>query len=449
MRVAIVLFTRDLRIHDNPALDAACSSAEEVVPLFVLDDEVLTRFGAPNRIAFLLDALNDLDRSLRKLGGALVVRRGGVVEETVRCARETGTLTVHLAEDVSRYAASREQRLAEAGLDVRTSPGVTVIPPGSVTPAGSDHFSVFTPYWNRWRTESRRSVLAAPARIRLPDGVDRGCVPGRGELGMEWVSRELPRGGEREGRNRLEAWIRHGLAAYPSRRDALGVDGTSRLSAHLHFGCVSPLELAERAEGRPGGEELLRQLAWRDFHHQLLASCPRSVVEDLRPRGDCWREDDEGFQAWVDGRTGYPLVDAGMRQLQAEGFMHNRARLVTASFLVKHLYVDWRRGATHFESLLVDGDLANNRLNWQWVAGTGADTRPNRVFNPTRQAHRYDPSGDYVRRWVPELAHLDGAAVHEPWRTGGLLARPEYPEPIVEHEDAVRRFRAARGLSER
>jgi deoxyribodipyrimidine photo-lyase len=449
VRTAVVLFTRDLRIHDNPALDAACSSAEEVVPLFVLDDELLARFGAPSRVAFLLDALDDLDGSLRERGGALVVRRGRVVEETIRCAREAGAVTVYLAEDVSRYAASRERRLAEAGLDVRASPGVTVIPPGSVTPVGRDHFSVFTPYWNRWRSEPRRSVLAPPGRIRLPEAVTPGRVPDRAELEVAPVSPELRRGGEREGRRRLEAWLRDGLADYPSRRDDLGVEGTSRLSADLHFGCVSALELTERAGSRPGGEEFVRQLCWRDFNHQLLASCPRSAVEDLHPRSDSWSDDDESFEAWADGRTGYPLVDAGMRQLRAEGFMHNRARLVTASVLVKHLYVDWRRGAAHFESLLVDGDLANNRLNWQWVAGTGADTRPNRVLNPTRQAQRYDPNGDYVRRWVPELAHLEGATVHEPRRTGGRLALTEYPEPIVEHEAAVRRFRAARGLSAR
>lgn len=449
MRVAIVLFTRDLRIHDNPALDAACTSAEEVVPLFVLDDGILDRFGAPNRVAFLLDALEDLDRSLRDLGGALVVRRGDVVAETVRLAREADATAVFLAEDVSSYAARRERLLLDAGLDVRSSPGVTVVPPGQLVPAGGDHFAVFTPYWNRWRVEARRALLDAPGRIALPDGIDPGRIPPLSELGATDVSPELGRGGEREARQRLESWLDDGLASYGSGRDDLAVDGTSRLSGFLHFGCVSPLEVVERAWPLPGGEEFVRQLCWRDFNHQLLAARPLARVEDLRSRGDRWRSDDDDLAAWTEGRTGYPLVDAGMRQLSAQGFMHNRARMVTASFLAKHLYLDWRAGAEHFESLLVDGDLANNRLNWQWVAGTGADTRPNRVFNPTRQVQRYDPSGDYVRRWVPELAHLEGAAVHEPWRTGGLLAPPEYPDPIVVHEDALRRFRAARGLSER
>jgi deoxyribodipyrimidine photo-lyase len=208
---------------------------------------------------------------------------------------------------------------------------------------------------------------------------------------------------------------------------------------------VSPLEVAERAGALPGGEEFVRQLCWRDFHYQLHAARPSLAREDMRPRGDRWRDDAEALDTWKEGRTGYPLVDAGMRQLREEGFMHNRARLVTASFLTKHLYLDWRAGAAHFADLLVDGDLPNNIGNWQWVAGTGADTRPNRMFNPTRQSQRYDPRGEYVRRWVSELAEIEGPLVHEPWKLG-ILAPPEYPAPIVDHEEAVTRFREARGL---
>ena len=448
MRAAIVLFTRDLRLRDNPALHAAGEEFEEVLPLFVLDDAILDRFGAPNRVAFLVDALRDLDSSLRTRGAALAVRHGDVVAETVRCARELDARTVFLAEDVSRSADRRERRLVEAGLEVRSLPGVTVVPPGWLAPAGGDHFAVFTPFWNRWRLEARRPVLDPPAAIRLPAGVEPGRIPEPRELGADEVSRELARGGESEGRRRLEAWIHRGLAVYAEHRDDLAADATSRLSPYLRFGCLSPLEVVERTIGQPGGEDFVRQLYWRDFNHQLLAARPDAARADLRSRGDRWRSDEEALAAWRDGRTGYPLVDAGMRQLRAEGFMHNRARLVTASFLAKHLYLDWRVGADHFASLLVDGDLANNALNWQWVAGTGADTRPNRVFNPTRQARRYDPRGDYVRRWVPELGHLEGAAVHEPWRLAVLMP-PDYPEPVVEHEEAVRRFRTARGLSGR
>jgi deoxyribodipyrimidine photo-lyase len=234
------------------------------------------------------------------------------------------------------------------------------------------------------------------------------------------------------------------LAAYGvGGHDALAVAGTSSLSPYLHFGCVSATALVQRARER-GGEAYVRQLCWREFFAQLMWAQPQTVREDLRPRGDRWEDDEAAFAAWKAGETGYPLVDAGMRQLAAEGWMHNRARLVTASFLVKHLGVDWRQGARHFFDLLVDGDVAQNIGNWQWVAGTGVDTRPNRMFNPTAQLKQLAPEGTYVRRYVPELRDVPAGNLAEP----GLLA-PSYPVPIVRHEDAVAAFRARRhGIAE-
>ncbi len=221
--------------------------------------------------------------------------------------------------------------------------------------------------------------------------------------------------------------------------------GRPACSPYLHFGCVSPLELALRLGDREGGEAFVRQLCWRDFHHQVTASFGAIATDEYRPRGDRWRRRTADLDAWKEGRTGYPIVDAGMRQLRREGWMHNRARLITASFLTKDLYVDWRLGAGHFMRWLVDGDVANNSGNWQWVAGTGNDTRPHRVFNPLRQAERFDPSGDYVRRYVPELASVAGPAVHRPWMLPATQrAALDYPEPIVDHDEAVARFRWAR-----
>jgi deoxyribodipyrimidine photo-lyase len=241
------------------------------------------------------------------------------------------------------------------------------------------------------------------------------------------VSPGLPEGGESAGRERLKRWL-----TTPSTE-------SSRLSPYLHFGCLSPLEV-ERA-----ARSLGRSLCWRDFFHQLLAARPSLPRRDYRPRGDDWNHDPEGFEAWRAGRTGFPFVDAGMRQLEREGWMHNRLRLVTSSFLVKDLYVDWRLGAEHFFDLLVDGDLANNAGNWQWIAGTGTDTRPNRVFNPVAQGRRFDPEGDFVRRYVPELADVAGATVHEPWRLERRArAELDYPPPIVDHGAAVDRFRVLR-----
>ncbi|HYK07059.1 MAG TPA: deoxyribodipyrimidine photo-lyase [Gaiellaceae bacterium] len=417
LRTAVVLFTRDLRVHDHPALAAAVERAERVVPLFVLDDAVLSAFGAPNRVAFLLDALADLDASLGRRGGALVLRRGNVVAETYRTAVESGAEAVFVSEDVSAYAQERERRLrralATARIELEDLPGVTVVPPGDLAPAGADHFRVFTPYWRRWREAPRRAVLAAPDRVELPDGVATGVLPRPGELGAGRIAQALPTGGETAGRRRLDAWLDDGLARYGELADDLAADATSRLSPYLHFGCVSAGEVVARALEGEGAEPFVRQLCWRDFNHQLLAARPETAHEDLRPRATGWRDDEEGLAAWREGRTGYPLVDAGMRQLMHEGFMHNRARLVAGSFLTKHLGIDWRRGAEHFFEQLVDGDVANNTGNWQWVAGTGTDSRPNRRLSPQRQAERFDPDGVYARRYLPELG------------------TPDYPQPLA------------------
>ena len=447
MRTAIVLFTRDLRVHDQPALAAATEAAEHVVPLFVFDRNLGAHFGAPNRIAFLVEALCDLASSLRERGGALVVRRGDVVAETLRLAAETGAGAVFMSEDVSGYAQARERRLREAcdaaRVALHVGPGVTIVPPGDVAPAGSDHFRVFTPYWRRWRDAPRRRRLPAPERISLPAGLAHGTIPALAELVAGSPSPEPPRGGETAGRRRLERWLSDGLAAYGRLHDDLAANRTSRLSPYLHFGCVSPLEVAERAGSFAGAQPFVRQLAWRDFFAQLLAANPQSAATDFRDRGDVWHDDADALAAWREGRTGYPVVDAGMRQLAREGWLHNRARLITASFLTKDLYLDWRLGAQHYFGLLVDGDVASNAGSWQWVAGMGVDPRQHRIFNPTVQAKRFDPTGDYVRRYVPELAEIEGAAVHEPWRLG-LLRPPEYPEPIVDHAEAVAAFRARR-----
>ena len=436
MKVAVVLFTRDLRIHDNPALAAAVEAAETVLPLFVLDDGIgKTRFGAASgRRAFLLESLADLDASLRRLGGALDVRRGEVVAEAVRAARSIGATTVFASADVSMYAVDRQRRLG-AELDLRLVDSNYVVPAGEVAPTGNDHYQVFSPYHRAWSEAPWGSPIPTPQAIRLPDATQPTAVEPRVE------STRAVLGGERAGVERAGAWLRAHLDEYGAGgHDAIAADATSRLSPYLHFGCVSARALAVRATER-GGAAFVRQLCWRDFYAQILFARPRTQVEDMRGRGDRWLDDPEGLAAWKEGMTGYPLVDAGMRQLQAEGWMHNRARMVTASFLVKDLGIDWREGARHFFDLLLDGDVAQNIGNWQWVAGTGVDTRPNRIYNPTAQLKRLDPEGAYVRRYVPELADVPARDIAEP----GLLA-PSYPRPIVEHAQAVAAFRARRGV---
>ncbi len=247
-------------------------------------------------------------------------------------------------------------------------------------------------------------------------------------------------GGAAAAHERLDAWVESHLRAYADRHDDLPGDATSRLSPYLHLGCVSPLHVARAAGHHPGAEAFLRQLCWRDFYHQILAARPDAAWSDYQSRGDAWRDDADGLRAWQDGRTGFPVVDAGMRQLRQEGFVHNRARMVVASFLTKDLYVDWRLGARHFLDHLLDGDLANNNLNWQWVAGTGTDTNPHRIFNPTVQGTRFDPDGDYVRRYVPELRAVHGGAVHDP--EPKVRRAYDYPDPIVDHREAIAEYKA-------
>ncbi|MFE7751330.1 cryptochrome/photolyase family protein [Streptomyces sp. NPDC057428] len=458
MTTAVVLFTSDLRLHDHPPLHAALASADEVVPLFVLDEAVgAAGFDVPNRRAFLADCLRDLDAGLRERGGRLIVRKGDVAEEVGRVVTETGAAWVHMAAGVSAFAQRREERLREAlgstGCGLRVHDAViTAVAPGALVPSGSgkDHFGVFTPYFRKWSAEGLREPFPAPRGVRVPEAPGSAALPSR--TGVEGLSPGLAEGGEVEGRKRVTAWRRSAIASYEDLHDDLAGDATSRLSPHLHFGTVSSVELVHRARaaGGPGAEAFVRQLCWRDFHHQVLSARPAASRSDYRPRQDRWRTDEAvagDTDAWKEGRTGYPLVDAAMRQLRHEGWMHNRGRLIAASFLAKTLYVDWRAGARHFLDLLVDGDIANNQLNWQWVAGTGTDSRPNRVLNPVTQARRYDPDGTYVRRWVPELVGVTGSAVFEPWKLpAGERSGSGYPEPVVGLSEGLARFKEARGL---
>ncbi|MCC9307816.1 DNA photolyase family protein [Kitasatospora sp. RB6PN24] len=441
MTTSIVLFTQDLRLHDNPALHAAAAAAAQVVPLFVLDPAVADAgFAAPNRLAFLADCLADLDRSLARIGGRLVLRRGPVVAEVVRVAEQAGAASVHLASGVSGFAQRREAALRRRlGTRLVVHDGsLNAVPAGRITPTGKDHYAVFTPYFRAWSRTRPGTLLPAPRRLTTPPSLHSAELPQ-----VRPTSPRLPNGGESAARR---AWQHWSPDAYHEQHDDLAADGTSHLSPYLHFGCLSARELVAAAtrHGGAGAEAFVRQLAWRDFHHQVLAARPDAAHADYRTKSDRWYADEAEAQAWREGRTGYPIVDAGMRQLAAEGWMHNRARLLTASFLTKSLYHDWRIGAAHFLELLVDGDIANNQLNWQWVAGTGTDTRPNRVLNPLRQADRYDPDGAYVRRWIPELAHLPGPAVHRPW----LLTsdRPDYPAPLIDPASLSGRLGRGRAL---
>jgi deoxyribodipyrimidine photo-lyase len=450
---ALVLFTRDLRVHDQPSLSAATREADEIVPAFVLDRELLTRScGSPNRLAFLLESLQDLQRSLADRGAALIVRHGEIVRETLALAHEWDVSAIYMAADATPYARTRERRLERAcqgaRIALRTFAGVNVIAPGELVPTGGDHYRVFTPYWRVWRAAGLRTPVRAPRRISTPAALASTPIPKLASLTTKACSPNLQPGGETAARAQLHRWLRARAERYEALHDDLAGDGTSRLSAYMHFGCLSAATVLQQssAEGQSAADgDFVRQLCWRDFHHQVLAARPDITHADYRPRGDRWRRDARALRAWREGRTGYPIVDAGMRQLASEGFMHNRARLIVASFLTKTLYLDWRSGAAHFARLLIDADVADNVGNWQWVAGTGNDTRPNRVLNPLRQARRFDPQGEYVRRYVPELHGLEAANVHEPWLLAPALRRRlRYPAPLVDHQAAAAELRARR-----
>ncbi len=447
MKTAVILFNRDLRTHDHPALFAA-ARAERTVPLFVLDRALLSsRFAAPNRVAFMRESLADLDAALKRVGGRLFVREGDVVAETMRVAAECGATELHVSADWSAYARSRERRLdaacEEERIELTVHPGITIVEPGAVTPTGGDHFKVFSPYHRAWAGVPRRDLHGAPRKLRVPVELAAGRLPATGSLTGGELSPDRPPGGESAGRRRMHAFLRDGLGGYEDHHDDLPGDETSRLSAYLRWGCISPAELSAAAEARRGGAPFVRQLAWRDFHHQVLAATPSLPRRDYRHRGDRWSRSGRALDAWREGRTGYPLVDAAMRQLRQEGFMHNRARMTVGSFLCKDLYLDWRAGAWHFWDLLCDGEIANNAGNWQWIAGTGNDTRPNRVLSPVRQAERFDPEGHYVRRYLPELESVRGRAIFRPWLMEGF-ERLDYPEPIVDHDEAAAAFKASR-----
>ncbi len=432
---SVVLFSRDLRVHDHPGLTEAVRTSDEVIPLFVVDPTLMD--ASPNRSRFLVEGLIDLDRSLAQRGGRLVVRHGDVAASAIAVATESRADQVFVTADATAIARRREAALAEGlaghGIELRTQGGNAVVEPGELAPAGKDAYVVFTPYHRAWTAAPRRSVLPAPDRIVVPEEVrSDGPIPDPRSVAVEAF--DLPSGGEHHARRHLEAFLRTNASSYGELRDDMAADATSRLSPYLRLGFVSANEVAHRASRVEGAEGFVRQLAWRDFFGQLLWHDPRLAWTDLREGPDVPappEAPEAALKLWKEGLTGLPLVDAGMRQLRREGWIHNRARMVVASFLTRRLAIPWQEGYRHFMRHLVDGDPANNAGGWQWVAGTGTDPRRSRSFNPVRQAKRFDPNGDYVRRYVRELADVPVPLIFAPWKDTSLLQSHGYPEPLI------------------
>ena len=441
----LVWFRRDLRLSDNPAWAAATSTHERVTALYVLDDRLLATAG-PARRAQHLAELHALDASLREHGGRLLVRRGEPEKVVPEVAAELGAPQVHWNADVTPAAQRRDTAVREAvEVEPDTWWGHLVLPPGSIR-TGEGHVpKVFGAFHRRW---------ASSTWPEWPDPGDATLGDDEGD-GLPHLDADPPRvPGEVAAQDALARFVQDEVESYPEGRDEVWRDATSGLSVALRFGTISPRQVVEAAgTGTPARDAFTRQLAWRDWYAHLLFERPDMVRSAVRPEYDRigWRDDPEGLEAWKEGRTGFPLVDAGMRELAATGAMHNRVRMVTASFLVKDLLIDWRAGERHFRRLLVDADVPQNVGNWQWVAGTGPDAAPYfRVFNPITQSRQHDPKGEYLRRWVPELAPLDDRTIHAPWEGGplevaaaGVELGRDYPLPIVDHPEARRRAIAA------
>ncbi|WP_232678161.1 deoxyribodipyrimidine photo-lyase [Nocardioides sp. R-C-SC26] len=434
---SLMWFRRDLRVHDNPALLAALDDGP-TLPLFVLDPRLWGPAG-PSRQAYLVSSL----RALRASGVPLSVVHGDPVRQVLLAAREVDATRVHIAADYGPYGAARdaavEKALSEAGIELVRTGSPYAVAPGRVVKNDDTPYRVFTPYSKAWADHGWRGPVDAPSLEpgspswrHLKETVDLPEVTLPNGL-------SLPSAGEDAARERWGDFL-DDVADYADRRDLPGVAGTSRLSVHLKYGEIHPRTLlADLGRLRSKGAVTYRtELAWREFYADVLHHQPDSARDYLRPEFAHMKYEEPGaaLDAWRRGRTGFPVVDAGMRQLRATGWMHNRVRMITASFLVKDLHLEWQHGARHFMRWLVDGDLASNQHGWQWTAGSGTDAAPYfRVFNPTSQGRRFDPDGAYVRRWVEELADLDGD-VHDP--SPSDRDRLGYPPPMVDHAEERR-----------
>lgn len=467
---ALVWFRRDLRAHDNAALHHALRAAEQVWCVFVFDTEILGPLPRRDRrVEFIHDSLVALDEQLVALGGRLLVRHGKAVDEVVRLAGELGVQAVYASHDdepaaLARDAAARSA-LADAAVALHTGKDHVVFERSEVLTQAAAPYTVFTPYKNAWLKklepffvkaypiERHAAGLAAP-----PPGVGV-AMPSLQALGFERTNlRELKMPTGSAGAQALLADFLPRIDDYGEARDFPAIKGPSYLSVHLRFGTVSIRELAAAAcaciekGNSPGASVWLSELIWRDFYHQILHHHPHVAGASFKPDYDriAWErgaDADALFAAWCEGRTGYPLVDAAMAQINQTGYMHNRLRMVVASFLTKDLGLDWRRGEAYFATHLNDFDLAANNGGWQWAASTGCDAQPYfRIFNPVAQSQRFDPEGKFIRRYLPQLAALPDAALHAPWQArpvdlaaAGVALGGNYPMPVVQHDEARQR----------
>ena len=431
---SIMWFRRDLRLRDNPALREA-AGAGPVLGLFVLDQALWDNAG-PARRAWLAANLRSLDDSM---DGRLCIRIGSAPSVVPRVLGEVEADQLHVTRDFTPYGYKRDHAVVDAlpdGVEGIATGTPYAVAPGTIKNGSGDPYKVFTPYSRAWRAHGWDDPVRAPGKVDWVIAESDKRVKKMLDTALEDAPDGMPKPGEDAARQRFEKFLERDLDKYDDQRDDPGADRTSRMSPYLKLGVIHPRQLlAQTAGSRAKGPHTFEnELAWRDFYADVLHHNPRSSWEDLRPLpGMKYDDHQDAIEAWKSGHTGFPIVDAGMRQLLSEGWMHNRVRMITASFLTKDLHVWWPVGARHFLDHLVDGDLASNNHGWQWVAGTGTDAAPYfRVFNPITQGLKFDPQGEYVRRWIPELAHLSGKKAHEPWDVEDGYAH-DYPKRIIDH----------------
>lgn len=457
---------RDLRASDNSAL-AAAADGEEVLPVFVFDPAVLEH-AAPPRVAFLLDALESLRDWYRERGGGLLTVRGDPTTELPRLADEHGAEAVFFNHDYTGLAQRRDETvtdaLDEAGIECERFHDAVHHEPGTITTNDGGPYAVFSYFGKKWLDREKDSPYPEPDAEALAD-VEGDALPDIDELGFEEPEADLPSAGTEAARERLDRFCESAIFEYDEAREYPAQAATSRLSQDLKYGTIGIREVTERVEKamddadgedeRNSVETYLEELAWREFYVQVTYYNPSVVTENYKDYENTidWRGDDDELEAWKTGETGYPIVDAGMRQLRAEAYMHNRVRMVVASFLTKDLMLDWRAGYAHFRERLVDHDTASDNGGWQWAASTGTDAQPYfRVFNPMTQGEKYDSDAEYIKTHVPELADADPEQIHA-WHELGSEEReevaPDYPAPVCEHGErrdrAISMFERARG----
>jgi deoxyribodipyrimidine photo-lyase len=421
-------FRRDLRLADNPALLAALDEGKDCLAIFVMDLEIAERSG-PYRRAYLADSLRSLDESL---GGRLAVINGRAHKVIPRVVKDYGVTSIHAAKSFTRYGLQDEAALLAGGVEIEYTGSSYAVAPGRVRKPDGTNYRVYTPFWRAWMTHGWRAPVAAPKKPNfvLPQKNDREFP--------DWVSpvgTALQQAGESAAKARFAHFLKAGVDRYDQDRNSPGIAGTSRLSPHLRWGEIHPRTILAELNQSSAHEVYRKEIAWREFYADVLHHYPHTDHDYYAPQFKAMRYDQPGakFEAWCNGKTGYPIVDAAMRQLIAEGWMHNRTRMVVASFLVKDLHIEWQHGADFFMKYLIDNDVASNTHGWQWTAGCGTDASPYyRVFNPIEQGKRFDPQGDYIRKYVPELAHLQAPDIHEPWSVLDGYSNG-YCERIVDH----------------